>query len=61
VYQENHKFDLGGDIVQLWDDVSPRKKIQLDSLDGARFLSLSDYSFVDLINPKLSGVVMGLV
>jgi hypothetical protein len=59
-YQEDFKFDLGGDIVQVRDEVSPRNNFQLESLDGARFLSLSDYSVVDLFSPKLSGVVMGM-
>jgi hypothetical protein len=60
LYQEDSKFDLGGDIVQVWDDVSPRNTFQLDYLDGARFLSLSDYSVVDLISSKFSGVAMEL-
>jgi hypothetical protein len=60
LYQSGSKFDLAGDIVQVWDDVSPRNNVQLDPLDGAWFLSLSDYSVLDLINPKLYGVVMGV-
>jgi hypothetical protein len=26
LYLEDFKFDLGGDILQVWDDVSKRKK-----------------------------------
>jgi hypothetical protein len=60
LYQEDYNFDLGGDIVQVWYDVSPSNNFHLDSLDGARLFSLSYYMFVDLINPKLSSVIMGL-
>jgi hypothetical protein len=60
LYQEDSKFDLAGDTVQVWDDVCPRNNIQLDPLYGAWFLSLSDYSVADLINPKFAGAVMGL-
>jgi hypothetical protein len=34
---------------------------QTESLNGARFLSLSDYSVVDMMNPNYSGVVMGVI
>jgi hypothetical protein len=61
LHQECFKFDLGVDIVQVWGDVPPGNNSQLDPLDGARqFLSLSHYSIVDPINPKLYGMVMGL-
>jgi hypothetical protein len=60
LYQEDSNSDLAGDIVQVWGDISPRNNVQLDPLYGARFLSLSDYSIFDLINPKFSGMVMGL-
>jgi hypothetical protein len=52
LYQEDSKFDLAGDIMQVRDDVSPRNNVQMDPLDGSWFLSLSDYIVIDMFNPK---------
>jgi hypothetical protein len=60
VFQEDLKFNLAGDTVQVWDDVSPRNNVHLHPLDCARFLSLSYYSVLGPINPKFFGMVMGL-
>jgi hypothetical protein len=60
VFQEDPKFNLAGDIVQVQEGVSPRKNVELDPLDGARFLSLSVCHVVDLIHPTFSGVTMVL-
>jgi hypothetical protein len=60
LYKEDSDFDLAGNFVQVWDDISPKKDYQTKSLDGACFLALSEYSVVDMMNPTYSGVVMGV-
>jgi hypothetical protein len=61
VFQEDLKFYLAGYTVQLKDDISQKESgVTMEPIDCARFISLSDYSLVDLIHPTYSGVVMGL-
>jgi hypothetical protein len=48
VFQE----DLAGDNVKVKDDISQKESgVTMEPIDGARFLSLSDYSLADLIHP----------
>jgi hypothetical protein len=62
--QEVHSLfpshNYAGNVVQVRDDVSPKKDYKTESLDGACFLALSAYSVVDMMNPTYSGVMMGV-
>jgi hypothetical protein len=61
VFQEDPKFDLVGDTVQGKGDISQTKSgARMESLDGVRRLSLSNYSVVNLIHPMYVGVEMGM-
>jgi hypothetical protein len=51
LYHEDSKFDLAENVVQVRDVISPKNDVHIESLDGARFISLSDYSVVDMMNP----------
>jgi hypothetical protein len=60
-FQQDQKFDLAGATVQVKDDTSPMKiSVRMEPLDGVWFLSLSEYRVIDLLDPKFSGVTMGL-
>jgi hypothetical protein len=60
LYKEYANFDLAGNVVQVWDAISPKKDYQTESLYGACFLGLSAYSVVGMTNPTYSGVMMGV-
>jgi hypothetical protein len=61
LYKYDADFDLAGNVVQVRDDISPKKDYQTKSLDGACFLALSAYTVVDTTNPTYYGVVMGVI
>jgi hypothetical protein len=60
VFQEDPKFYLAGDILQVRDDIYQIETgVKMEPLDGAKFVYLSDYIILELNHPTYSDVVMG--
>jgi hypothetical protein len=62
VFQEEPQLDLAGDTVQLKDNIyNIESGVKMEPLEGTKFIYLSDYSIMEINNPKYSGMAMGMI